>query len=108
MITLADHQGKTVDKHLSFKKGETIIVRSQKDAAWYSGQLHGKVMSNDRKDIETSFGSGRMVSSQLRSARHRSRSPEYEKFGEVSRIDPTSDVSVRFCLLEIHRRAKNR
>ena len=43
MITLADHQGKTVDKHLSFKKGETIMVRGQKDVTWYSGQLHGKV-----------------------------------------------------------------
>ncbi|CAF0882259.1 unnamed protein product [Rotaria sordida] len=43
VITLADCQGKTVDKHLSFQKGELILVREQKDAAWYSGQLRGKV-----------------------------------------------------------------
>ncbi|CAF1269575.1 unnamed protein product, partial [Rotaria sp. Silwood1] len=43
VITLADYQGKTVDKHLSFQKGELILVREQKDAAWYSGQLRGKI-----------------------------------------------------------------
>jgi hypothetical protein len=43
VISLAECQGKTVDKHLSFKKGELIHVREQKDATWYSGQLHGKV-----------------------------------------------------------------
>ena len=42
-MTLAECQGKTVDKHLSFQKGELILVREQKDAIWYSGQLHGKV-----------------------------------------------------------------
>jgi hypothetical protein len=42
-MTLAECQGKTVDKHLSFQKGELILVREQKDATWYSGQLHGKV-----------------------------------------------------------------
>jgi hypothetical protein len=42
-IALADCQGKTVDKHLSFQKGELIHVREQKDASWYSGQLRGKV-----------------------------------------------------------------
>ncbi len=43
MVALADCSGKTVDKHLSFQKGELIHVRDQKDAAWYSGQLRGKV-----------------------------------------------------------------
>ncbi len=43
MITLAECTGKTVDKHLSFQKGELILVREQKDATWYSGQLRGKV-----------------------------------------------------------------
>ncbi len=43
MITLAECQGKTVDKHLSFQKGELILVREQKDTIWYSGQLHDKV-----------------------------------------------------------------
>lgn len=42
-MTLAECQGKTVDKHLSFQKGELIHVREQKDSTWYSGQLHGKV-----------------------------------------------------------------
>jgi len=42
-MTLAECQGKTVDKHLSFEKSELILVREQKDATWYSGQLHGKV-----------------------------------------------------------------
>jgi hypothetical protein len=42
-MTVADYQGKTVDKHLSFEKGELIQVREQKDATWYSGQLRGKV-----------------------------------------------------------------
>jgi hypothetical protein len=41
-MTLAECQGKT-DKHLSFEKGELIHVREQKDATWYSGQLHSKV-----------------------------------------------------------------
>jgi hypothetical protein len=43
VITLAECTGKTVDKHLSFQKGELILVREQKDATWYSGQLRGKV-----------------------------------------------------------------
>ncbi|UJR22027.1 hypothetical protein I4U23_025094 [Adineta vaga] len=43
VMTLADYQGKTMDKHLSFQKGEIILVREQKDPTWYSGQLHGKV-----------------------------------------------------------------
>jgi hypothetical protein len=42
-MTLAECQGKTVDKHLSFEKNELILVREQKDATWYSGQLRGKV-----------------------------------------------------------------
>ncbi|CAF0939796.1 unnamed protein product [Adineta ricciae] len=42
-VTVADYQGKTVDKHLSFQKGEMILVREQKDATWYSGQLNRKV-----------------------------------------------------------------
>jgi len=42
-MTLAECQGKTVDKHLSFEKSELILVREQKDATWYSGQLRGKV-----------------------------------------------------------------
>jgi hypothetical protein len=42
-MTLAECQGKTVDKHLSFPKGELVLVREQKDATWYTGQLHGKV-----------------------------------------------------------------
>ena len=42
-MTLAECQGKTVDKHLSFQTGELILVREQRDATWYSGQLHGKV-----------------------------------------------------------------
>lgn len=42
-MTLADYSGKTVDKHLSFQKGELILVREQKDPSWYSGQLRGKV-----------------------------------------------------------------
>ncbi|CAF5103328.1 unnamed protein product, partial [Rotaria sp. Silwood1] len=40
VMTLAECQGKTVDKHLSFQKGEFILVREQKDATWYSGQLN--------------------------------------------------------------------
>ncbi|CAF5147354.1 unnamed protein product, partial [Rotaria sp. Silwood1] len=32
VMTLAECQGKTVDKHLSFQKGEFILVREQKDA----------------------------------------------------------------------------
>ena len=44
-MTLADYQGKTADKHLSFGKSELILVREQKDSTWYSGQLHGKVSS---------------------------------------------------------------
>lgn len=43
MIALADCQGKTPDKHLTFRKSDLILVREQKDATWYSGQLHGKV-----------------------------------------------------------------
>lgn len=43
VITLADYQGKTADKHLSFQKGELILVREQKDATWYSGQMNDKV-----------------------------------------------------------------
>jgi len=43
VLTLAEYSGKTVDKHLSFQKGELILVREQKDATWYSGQLRGKV-----------------------------------------------------------------
>ncbi|CAF1069901.1 unnamed protein product [Adineta steineri] len=43
VMTLADYQGKTVDKHLSFQKGELILVREQKDTTWYSGQLRGKI-----------------------------------------------------------------
>ncbi|CAF0755063.1 unnamed protein product [Adineta ricciae] len=43
VITLAECQGKTVAKHLSFQKDEFIVVREQKDATWYSGELHGKV-----------------------------------------------------------------
>ncbi|CAF0815781.1 unnamed protein product [Rotaria sordida] len=43
VMTLAECQGKTVDKHLSFQKGELILVREQKDATWYSGQLHDKI-----------------------------------------------------------------
>ena len=42
-MTLAECQGKTVDKHLSFEKSVLILVREQKDATWYSGQLHSKV-----------------------------------------------------------------
>ena len=42
-MALADYSGKTVDKHLSFQKGELILVREQKDTRWYSGQLRGKV-----------------------------------------------------------------
>ena len=42
-MALAECQGKTADKHLSFQKDELILVREQKDATWYSGQLHGKV-----------------------------------------------------------------
>jgi hypothetical protein len=42
-MALAECQGKTADKHLSFQKGDLILVREQKDATWYSGQLHGKV-----------------------------------------------------------------
>ncbi|CAF3438151.1 unnamed protein product [Rotaria socialis] len=42
-MALADCQGKTADKHLSFQKGELIHVREQKDASWYSGQLRGKI-----------------------------------------------------------------
>jgi len=42
-MTLAECQGKTVDKHLSFEKSELILVREQKDTIWYSGQLHDKV-----------------------------------------------------------------
>lgn len=42
-MTLAECQGKTADKHLSFSKDELILVREQKDATWYSGELHGKV-----------------------------------------------------------------
>ncbi|CAF1360454.1 unnamed protein product [Rotaria sp. Silwood1] len=42
-MTLAECQGKTVDKHLSFQKGEFILVREQKDATWYSGQLNDKI-----------------------------------------------------------------
>jgi len=43
VITLAEYSGKTADKHLSFQKGELILVREQKDATWYSGQLRSKV-----------------------------------------------------------------
>ncbi|CAF1464097.1 unnamed protein product [Adineta steineri] len=43
VITLAEYQGKTVDKHLSFQKDELILVREQKDAIWYSGQLQDKI-----------------------------------------------------------------
>ncbi|UJR27176.1 hypothetical protein I4U23_008472 [Adineta vaga] len=43
VITLAECQGKTVDKHLSFQKDEFIHVREQKDDTWYSGQLHDKI-----------------------------------------------------------------
>ncbi|CAF4930633.1 unnamed protein product, partial [Rotaria sp. Silwood1] len=43
VMTLAECQGKTVDKHLSFQKGEFILVREQKDATWYSGQLNDKI-----------------------------------------------------------------
>jgi hypothetical protein len=43
VVALADYSGKTVDKHLSFQKGELILVRDQKDTTWYSGQLRGKV-----------------------------------------------------------------
>jgi hypothetical protein len=43
VITLAEYSGKTADKHLSFQKGELILVREQKDATWYSGQLRNKV-----------------------------------------------------------------
>ena len=42
-MTVAAYQGKTMDKHLSFQKDELILVREQKDATWYSGQLRGKV-----------------------------------------------------------------
>ncbi|CAF3610041.1 unnamed protein product [Rotaria socialis] len=51
VITLADYEGKTVDKHLSFPKGELILVREQKDATWYSGQLQGKVGWFPRKYV---------------------------------------------------------
>ncbi|CAF3138931.1 unnamed protein product, partial [Rotaria sp. Silwood2] len=43
VMTLAECQGKTVDKHLSFQKDELILVREQKDATWYSGQLNDKI-----------------------------------------------------------------
>ncbi len=43
MVALAEYSGKTADKHLSFQKGELILVREQKDTTWYSGQLRGKV-----------------------------------------------------------------
>ena len=40
---MADCQGKTPDKHLTFQKGDPILVQTQRDTTWYSGQLHGKV-----------------------------------------------------------------
>ncbi|CAF2190332.1 unnamed protein product [Rotaria magnacalcarata] len=51
VITLADYEGKTVDKHLSFPKSELILVREQKDATWYSGQLQDKVGWFPRKYV---------------------------------------------------------
>lgn len=43
VIAVADCQGKTPDKHLTFQRGDPILVQTQRDNTWYSGQLHGKV-----------------------------------------------------------------
>jgi hypothetical protein len=46
VISIAEYQGKTADKHLSFQRNELILVRDRKDAKWYSGQLRGKVKNS--------------------------------------------------------------
>lgn len=87
-FALADYQGKTADKHLSFVKGDLILVQKQKDSIWYSGQLNGKVDFNfhdsNRHELEFSL-SDRLVSSKSCSTGHRSRNSNRNKSNRVRR-----------------------